>query len=342
MNKFRIKKKLYLVVFLGVMALGAGSLLSPVRTAAEETGAGSGSQEPGTKSQGIPAVKKKGTVMVYYKDLAGYPGLGVTAKYRKKKGLLQIDRNNIHVTLYAGKKKMLVNDEMKHTLPVPVSVMKTEAGKKRLMIPARAVGQVLGLNYKYNSSKSLVTYTAKKANVSSSKNLQAKPFMLMSTEEFVRYMGPIARADYHKTGVLASVTLAQAIHESYAGCSLLAQKGNNLFGMKTYLSGNNWGGSAWKGKVFVKRTKEEYNHRTVTITARFRKYDNVMQSVNDHSAYLKNARNGSRRRYAGLTNTRSYKKQLQIIKKGGYCTFANYTTMLGRVIKRYDLTKYDK
>ena len=43
-----------------------------------------------------------------------------------------------------------------------------------------------------------------------------------------------------KTGVLASVTIAQAILESGWGQSELSLKANNLFGMKTNLSGNTW------------------------------------------------------------------------------------------------------
>ena len=67
----------------------------------------------------------------------------------------------------------------------------------------------------------------------------------MSTQEFINAVGPIAREDYRKTGVLASVTLAQAINESGWGKSGLTQNSNNMFGMKTSLSGNSWSGSVW-------------------------------------------------------------------------------------------------
>ena len=65
-------------------------------------------------------------------------------------------------------------------------------------------------------------------------------------------------------------------------------------------------------------------------------------SIEDHSAYLLGAKNGSRKRYAGLTKTKSYKKQLQIIKKGGYATSGSYVNDLCRVIRTYNLTKWDK
>jgi len=98
-------------------------------------------------------------------------------------------------------------------------------------------------------------YKPRKAKVTSLKTMTTKPFMLMSNEEFIEFLGPIAQKDYHKSGRLASVTIAQAMHESFSGCSLLAQKGNNLFDMKAYLLGNNWKGSTWKGKVVVKIIK---------------------------------------------------------------------------------------
>ena len=64
--------------------------------------------------------------------------------------------------------------------------------------------------------------------------------------------------------------------------------------------------------------------------------------IEDHSAYLLNARNGSRKRYAGLTDTKSYKRQLQIIKNGGYATSGSYVSQLSRVINTYNLTQWDK
>jgi flagellum-specific peptidoglycan hydrolase FlgJ len=45
-----------------------------------------------------------------------------------------------------------------------------------------------------------------------------------------------------KSGILASVSLAQFILESGYGKSELAQKANNCFGMKKSLSGNTWSG----------------------------------------------------------------------------------------------------
>ena len=292
-------------------------------------------------SDTLYAIERDGTVMIPYKVLTASGRTGVTAKWKASKKRLRLVRNNINLEMYKGKKEVVRNDEMSFTLPQKVCYS-TMAGVKQVMVPAKKICHLLGLTYSYDKTTATVTLKPKKAVTTYSKTMKAKAFLLMSTEQFVKILGPIAQKNYHKSGVLASVTLAQAIHESWSGTSLLAQKGNNLFGMKKVLSGNNWSGSAWKGKVYVKKTKEQYGGKTVTIKAAFRKYDNVEQSIQDHSAYLVNSKNGSSRRYKGLTATKSYKKQIAILQKGGYCTFSNYGKNLIKEIKKYNLTKYDK
>ena len=85
----------------------------------------------------------------------------------------------------------------------------------------------------------------------------------------------------------------------------------------------------------------EYNGKKVIITAKFRKYSSVAQSIADHSAYLSNAMNGTHRRYNGLTTTKSYSTQLSILQKGGYCTWSGYVSELTTLIKKYNLTSWD-
>lgn len=173
-------------------------------------------------------------------------------------------------------------------------------------------------------------------------NLSAKKLKGASRAKFIRAIGPIAQKDYQKNGVLASVTIAQAILESGGGQSQLAQKANNLFGMKKNLSGNSWSGSSWTGSVYKKRTAEYTKKgKKYYITASFRKYQNINQSISDHSAYLVGAKKGKNKRYAGLTKTTSYNKQINIIQKGGYATSSSYGKSLKKLIKKYNLTKYD-
>lgn len=113
--------------------------------------------------------------------------------------------------------------------------------------------------------------------------------------------------------------------------------------MKTYLSGNSWSGSSWDGKsVYTKKTQEQNDDGSmVTITADFRKYACVEDSIADHAAYLLGAMNGSRKRYEGLAGCMDYKKAVQIIKDGGYATSHTYVQNLCNIIERWNLTQYN-
>ena len=78
-----------------------------------------------------------------------------------------------------------------------------------------------------------------------------------------------------------------------------------------------------------------------TITADFRKYSCIEDSIADHSAYLLGAKNGSRLRYDGLKGCTDYKKAVQIIKDGGYATSLTYVEKLCSIIEKWNLTQYD-
>ena len=159
----------------------------------------------------------------------------------------------------------------------------------------------------------------------------------------IKKIGALFTADQKKSGILASVSLAQFILESGYGKSELAQNANNVFGMKCSLSGNTWAGSVWDGtSKYTKQTKEQNADGSyVTITADFRKYPCVEDSIADHSAYLLGAKNGSRLRYDGLKGCTDYKKAVQIIKDGGYATSLTYAEKLCCIIEKWKLTDYD-
>ena len=172
--------------------------------------------------------------------------------------------------------------------------------------------------------------------------LQAKELAAFSNEEVIRKVGPLFTADQQKTGILASISLAQFILESGYGKSELVQEANNCFGMKRPLSGNTWAGSVWDGEsTYTKKTKEQRNGRTVTVTAEFRKYTCIEDSIADHSAYLIGAKKGSALRYEGLKGCADYRKAAQIIKSGGYATSTTYVEKLCSIIEQWKLTQYD-
>ena len=200
-------------------------------------------------------------------------------------------------------------------------------------------------NWLYSRLGKLATEVTKQLAGSATKSsgLKASSFKDLSDADVIKKVGALFTADQKKSGILASVSLAQFILESGYGKSELAQKANNCFGMKKSLSGNTWSGSVWDGKsIYTKKTKEQNKDGSyTTITADFRKYPSVEDSIADHSAYLLGAKNGSKKRYAGLKGCKDYKKAAKIIKAGGYATSLTYVDKLCSIIEKWKLTQYD-
>ena len=173
--------------------------------------------------------------------------------------------------------------------------------------------------------------------------MQAGEFQGLTEEQVLAKVGPLFIADQKKSGILASVSMAQFILESGYGKSELALGANNCFGMKKSLSGNTWSGSVWDGvSIYKKKTQEQKADGSyVTVTAEFRKYPNVDDSIADHSAYLLGAKNGEKFRYDGLKGCSDYKKAVQIIKDGGYATSLTDVEKLYSIIEKWKLTQYD-
>ena len=173
--------------------------------------------------------------------------------------------------------------------------------------------------------------------------MQAREFQNLTEGQMIAKVGPLFTADQKKSGILASVSMAQFILESGYGKSERAQGANNCFGMKKSLSGNTWGGSTWDGSsVYTKKTQEQNADGSyVTITADFRRYSCVEDSIADHSAYLLGAKKVNKLRYDGLKGCTDYKKAVQIIKDGGYATSLTYVEKLCSIIERWKLTQYD-
>ena len=122
-------------------------------------------------------------------------------------------------------------------------------------------------------------------------------------------------------GIPASVTLAQGIIESAEGKSMLARTANNHFGVKGEYNG-----------AYVRADDDKPNEK-------FKKYDNVGQSYEDHSKVL------MAERYQKYTRTLSaddYKGWAAGIKAGGYATANNYVSTIVGVIEGANLQKYDQ
>lgn len=121
-----------------------------------------------------------------------------------------------------------------------------------------------------------------------------------------------------RTGVPASITLAQGILESNAGQSDLTQESNNHFGIKCKTD--------WTGDVVY--------HDDDRRNECFRRYDCAESSYRDHSDFLKNRPN-----YASLFNIEvtDYKAWAYGLKAAGYATNPVYANSLITTIERYGL-----
>ena len=141
-------------------------------------------------------------------------------------------------------------------------------------------------------------------------------------ERYIYTYSDIAVAEMQRTGVPASITLAQGIIESGSGLSTLAVNGNNHFGIKCH---NNWKGGTMK---MDDDRKDEC----------FRTYDSPEQSFRDHSDFLR-----YRDRYKFLfdLDRRDYKGWAFGLKQAGYATDPSYANKLIRCIEQYDLSRFD-
>jgi len=151
----------------------------------------------------------------------------------------------------------------------------------------------------------------------------------MTNSEFIQKVASLAVDDWKKKKViLPSVTIAQAILESGWGRSTLTVKGNALFGIKA--------GSSWKGKRMSCKTWEIYDGKRVDITDAFRAYESWEESVADHSAFL-----GSLSRYRNIVGNTDAEEVCKLLQQDGYATATDYAASLKKLIRQYDLTKYD-
>jgi len=143
----------------------------------------------------------------------------------------------------------------------------------------------------------------------------------VTTDYINKYKG-IAISEMNRTGIPASITLAQAIVESGSGESNLAKQANNHFGIKCK--------TEWTGEKMYK--DDDMKNEC------FRVYENADSSFIDHSNFLK-----YRPYYASLFELDPVDDTAWAygLKKAGYATEKDYPTILLQVIDMYELSQYN-
>ena len=140
-------------------------------------------------------------------------------------------------------------------------------------------------------------------------------------QAYIEKFKDIAIEEMQRTGVPASITLAQGIHETGAGTSDLVTRSNNHFGIKCK--------TEWQG--------ERVYHDDDARGECFRKYDDPVVSYRDHSDFLRN-----RAHYASLftLDPTDYEAWAHGLKKAGYATNPKYPQILIKLIRDYNLQDY--
>jgi flagellum-specific peptidoglycan hydrolase FlgJ len=139
-----------------------------------------------------------------------------------------------------------------------------------------------------------------------------------TTQGYIETFKSLAIIEMNRSGIPASITLAQAILESAHGNSELAVYANNHFGIKNK--------SDWKGAVYLKGG------------CYYKKYNSVLESYKDHSRHLK-----TRSWYADLfkLEVTDYSGWAYGLKKGGYAEDPVYAEKLIKIIEDYQFDYLD-
>ena len=153
------------------------------------------------------------------------------------------------------------------------------------------------------------------------------PFLLISAADtpqkaYIEKFAAYAVNEMYRSGIPASITLAQGMLESRNGLSDLAAKGNNHFGIKCHTD--------WKGATM--RVDDE------TRGECFRVYDSAYQSFQDHSDFL---RYRSRYHFLFDYDITDYKSWAYGLSKAGYATDPQYPAKLIKLIEENDLARFD-
>lgn len=147
-------------------------------------------------------------------------------------------------------------------------------------------------------------------------------FAQNTADMYIEKYKSLAMKEMQRSGVPASITLAQGILESASGNSFLAREGNNHFGIKCH--------NSWTESVIY--ADDDLKNEC------FRKYNSPEDSFKDHSDFL---RNNSRYHFLFDIDITDYKEWARGLKKAGYATSPTYAEAVINIVEKYNLSQYD-
>ena len=157
------------------------------------------------------------------------------------------------------------------------------------------------------------------------KTLSATP----TIAHYISKYSNIAQAESDRSKIPASIILAQGILESGFGNSKLCIRSNNHFGIK------------WKGATdgdFVYSMDDDYDKNGKHIASKFVKYSSASESFQRHSQFIKTKSNYRELFKYDRTDFVSWAYGLRAC---GYSTDVDYGVQLIKLIRKYNLHKFD-
>ena len=154
--------------------------------------------------------------------------------------------------------------------------------------------------------------------------------MRIAREKFIADIAGYVKKYAGQYGILVySPVIAQAVLESGWGESRLASQYHNYFGLKC--------GTRWTGRSVNMRTQEEYMEGTLTsIRDNFRVFDSMEEGVKGYFEFIQ------LERYRNLQGIRDPQEYLETIRADGYATSFSYVEDCMKVIRQYELTRFDE
>lgn len=147
----------------------------------------------------------------------------------------------------------------------------------------------------------------------------------MKPEDFISAISKAAVENMQKTRIPASFTIAQSALESGWGEHA---PGFNLFGIKADL--------LWKGPSVDYETFEYVHGAKISVMAKWRKYQNWLESIEDHATFLMQPR------YSAAFATSNGEDFAREIAKAGYATDPLYAEKVIEIMKFHNLYIFDK
>lgn len=207
------------------------------------------------------------------------------------------------------------------TNPVVVTTKKEEEPIKQ----SNTTTELQKIEEKYEAAKEENKSTGNAEVYSKNEILEATTRVKVTTAMVFDYIATyreIAKSNMRQFGIPSSIILGQGILESGAGTGPLSILANNHFGIKCH---KDWNGPS------IRYDDDEAQEC-------FRKYDQSMESFQDHSQFLL-----GRKWYEPLFQLEKddYKQWARGLKNAGYATDPKYPEKLIAIIERYQLYQYD-